>query len=229
MYYAEYAVAARIHYESCKVLFENCVKSDALSEGCPKDILYRIYYLCGHIIECAAVYLIYHHFKWEYNPKYLNWKGNSEHIHVHYNKRFTRDSHIDFYQIHIDDERRLISKNGTREFGYASEEDDEGDFYNIQKHEFQKYIKGIICVQCPQDVPYFRQECCEDSRLKKAIDLLDSWTPDLRYYYEGRSSGHYSKNINSITTMPTVTAESVRQLLCICGEIIDKLPSGKQI
>lgn len=228
MYYEEYAIAARTHYKSCSMIYKKCVKSKILDDDCPSDILYRIYYLCGHVVECTAVYLIYRHFKWEYNPRISNWKGKYEHIHTRYNIPFTQSSHIDFYPISIAENKNIVS-GGHRFFGIASGNERTEDFYNVQKHEFQKYVKGIIWVQLPQEVPYLRQTCGEDSMYQLAINLLDCWTPDLRYYYDGRKSGYYIKSMNSSTIRPIVDVNSVGQLLDVCGKIVSVIPSGLQL
>ena len=101
MYYPEYAIAARTHYQSCKFLYDSCIKENDIKSGGTPDILYRLLYLCGHVIECASIYLIFNHFRYYSNPNVKNWNSNDSHLHKSYNPRFTRDSHIDFYQIKI--------------------------------------------------------------------------------------------------------------------------------
>lgn len=225
MYYWEYATAAQIHYKSIKHIFEASVKK--MKDSYNNDILYRIYYLCGHVIECAAVYLIYNHFRWKDNQKCKDWKGEDENIHLRYNIDFTMDSHMHFYPL-VRDGQTLKPKSGTM-FSLKFDEK-EGEYFNVQKHEFQKYIKGIIQVQLPlEDVPYFRPSCPEDNQYKQAIVLLDNWNSDLRYYYENRNSGYFNKN--SLSQMDTleINTEAIEQLLTICEKIVNKLPSGKQI
>lgn len=230
MYYWEYATAAHTHYKSLKKIFDVCTNSKVFEKNTSSDILYRIYYLCGHVIECAAVYLIYNYFHWKDNPKCQNWNGESEHIHIRFNQRFTENSHMDFYPIVKDDQsQNLIAIHGKKKFSFSAQDKAENDYFNVQKHEFQKYIKGIIQVQLPQDVPYFRCSCPEDDKYQQAITLLDYWNPDLRYYYENRKSGHFNKKLSDLIEVPSVTPQTIEQLLTICEKIINKIPSGKQI
>ena len=231
MYYWEYATAAHTHYKSLRKIFNACMTSKVFEKDKSSDILYRIYYLCGHVIECAAVYLIYNYFHWSDNPKCQNWNGESEHIHLRFNQNFTEKSHIDFFPIVKNEKETQCLKITHRNFEYSfpANGKTENDFFCVQKHEFQKYIKGIIQVQLPQDVPYFRCSCPADDQYKQAIDLLDNWNPDLRYYYENRQSGHFNRRLSNLMITPTVTPQTIEQLLNICEKIINKLPSGKQI
>ena len=230
MYYWEYATAAHTHYKSLRKIFNLCIASKEFEKDKSSDILYRIYYLCGHVIECAAVYLIYNHFRWSDNPKCQNWNGESEHINIRFNQQFTENSHMDFYPIIKDDQsNRLIALHGKNKFYFSAHNKAENDYFNVQKHEFQKYIKGIIQVQLPQDVPYFRCSCPADEQYKQAIELLDNWNPDLRYYYENRKSGHFNRKLSNLMIAPIVNSQAIEQLLTICEKIINKLPSGKQI
>lgn len=102
MFYSEYAIAARTHYKSCKFLYDNCIVGGKIKDGGTSDILYRLYYLCGHIIECASIFLIYDFFKWHENNDIAKWNGKNRHIHMGYNKKFTMASHMDFYPLYVD-------------------------------------------------------------------------------------------------------------------------------
>lgn len=240
MYYTEYAVAARTHYESCKAMFEQCFQA----ENCPKDILYRIYYLCGHVVECAAVYLIYKYYAWERNEKLPSekWAGTKVHINLlpRYNKRFTRESHMDFYPLTIDNgcvcSCRRTEKNQKPDgavdytplrFGRASPNETSEDYYNVQSHNFQGYVKGIIRGQIPTGVvPYLND--LDTPEYSLAINLLDNWNTDLRYYYEGRESGHYIKDLNKLAVISPVNEESISQLIEVCGQIVALMPPSEQ-
>ena len=230
MFYPEYAIAARTHFKSCKFLYDNCIVNGKIKDGGPKDILYRLYYLCGHVIECASIFLIYDFFKWHENDEITNWNGKVRHIHMGYNKKFTKISHMDFHPLYVDPgTKKILCKSPKyRSFDLGSAEPTEL-FYNVHSHFFQGYIKGIIWPQLPQDVPYLRPPCPEDSDYKEAIDLLESWSTDLRYYYEGRKSGTYVKQSGPLHYIPAITVENIGELLILCERIIKIIPSGKTL
>lgn len=146
MYYPEYAIAARTHYKSCKFLYDSCVMGNNIKPGGTQDILFRLLYLCGHIIECASIYLIFNHFRYDFNPNMQNWNGNSSHLHKSYNLRFTRASHMDFYPIKVEDGfllssyRKMPDGNNLR-FGRSHYRESASDYYCVQSHNFQSYIK----------------------------------------------------------------------------------------
>lgn len=228
MYYPEYAIAARTHYRSCKSLYDNCcVAENDISPGVEQDILFRLLYLCGHIIECASIYLIYKHFRYDYNPDVKNWNGNSCHLHLTYNRRFTLASHMDFYPVKIENgfifRAKKMSDGSCVKFGKSRT----SDYYCVQSHNFQSYIINIIRTQLPQKVPYLRPDCSEDDDYSEAIQLIDAWTPDLRYYYDGRKSGHFCKDSNN--PMPNVNVANIGLVLEICEQIVNLLPSGRQL
>ncbi len=231
MFYPEYAIAARTHYKSCKFLYDNCIANGEIKDGGSADILYRLYYLCGHIIECASIFLIYDFFKWHENDEVASWNGAKRHIHMGYNKKFTKASHMDFYQLYVDSQTKKImckSRYRYRSFDLGSAEPDEV-FYNVYSHCFQNYIKNIIWTQLPQNVPYLRPPCPEDSEYEDAIDLIENWTTDLRYYYEGRESGSFVKHNDSLPYEPTVTVQKISELFMLCERIIKIIPSGKTL
>lgn len=228
MYFTEYAVAARTHYKSCRFIYESCIDGNGLKPGGDKDVLYRLLYLAGHIVECAAIYLIYSHFKYDYHPTLGGWNGKTAHLHKSYNRTFTRKSHLDFYPIKKQQGKLVSTCRKTPEgeaitFG----KEDDGVYYNIQSHDFQKYIKNIIHPHLPQDVPYLRPSCPQDREYEEAITLIDTWKPDLRYYYEGRRSGHYNLAIDG--KLPEVNAKTIASVLDICGKIVALMPSGRQL
>lgn len=230
MYYPEYAIAARTHYRSCKFLYDRCcVAEHDISPGEVQDILFRLLYLCGHIIECASIYLIYNHFEYDDNPKVQNWDGKSSHLHQTFNRRFTNESHMHFYPVKIENGSlfRKKSDGSYIKFGKSGFGERTSDYYCVQSHNFQSYIKNIIRTQLPQEVPYLRQSCPEDNDYSEAIQLIDAWNPDLRYYYDGRKSGHFSKNSNN--PMPNVNVANIGLVLEICEQIVNLLPSGRQL
>ena len=230
MYYSEYAIAARTHFQSCKFMYDNCLEDSQIKMGGSKDILYRLLYLCGHVIECAAVYLIYNHFNWCDNKDIPRWNGSTRHINLGYNRRFTLQSHIDFYPLSVDKSSgRITSTSKWRGKFYLGSAQSGEEFFNIQGHRFKDYIQKVIWPQLPQDVPYFRQPCPEDREYQDAINLIDTWNTDLRYYYEGRQSGHYIGNNNSNETLPTVNAQTIGELLKMCEKIVGLMPSGRQL
>lgn len=201
-----------------------------IKDGGTSDILYRLYYLCGHIIECASIFLIYDFFKWHENNDIAKWNGKTRHIHMGYNKKFTMASHMDFYPLYVDpNTKKILCKSPKyRSFDLGSAEPHEV-FYNIHSHSFQDYIKGIIWSQLPQNVPYLRPPCPEDDEYKNAIELIESWTTDLRYYYEGRKSGSYVKNHVSITSHPIIDTEKISELFMLCENIVKIIPSGNTL
>lgn len=203
--------------------------NDEIKDGGPSDILYRLYYLCGHIIECVSVFLIYNHFKWNENNDILGWHGETRHIHMGYNKRFTIDSHMDYYPLSVDSQSKKIQcKSKYRAFDLGSAEASE-IFYNVHSHCFQDYIKGIIWAQLPQNVPYLRPPCPEDVEYENAIELIENWTTDLRYYYEGRKSGSFVKHHASLPHGLTVTVQKISELFMLCEKIIKIIPSGRSL
>lgn len=231
MYYTEYGVAARTHYKSCKAMFEQCFCSKAFLKGDTEDILFRIYYLCGHIVECTAVYLIYKHYQWERNDDRPTWKGEEEHIYCSYNKRFTEESHMDFYPLKIQNGQVCSSRRKTKDKQYiifcsASEGEKEENYYDVQHHNFQKYVKGLIRKMSFKEVPYLNDSI--DSKYDRAINLLDNWNTDLRYYYKGRSC-HYIKDENKLSDASAVDVESIKQLIEVCGKIVALIPSGNTL
>lgn len=234
MYYSEYAIAAQTHYKSCKLMYDRCVVDNQLNINQYKDILYRILYLCGHVIECSSIYLIFKYFRFEDNPSIPDWNGSTSHIHIKYNKRFTIDSHLDFYPIKVEKgqiyslKRKKLDGNNVS-FGRVLQGEQSSDFYNIQSHNFNGYIKNIIHTQLPQNVPFLRQFCPEDNEYKNAIYLMETWNTDLRYYYEGRQSGHYIGKNHSQQLLPVVDSQTIDELLRMCGMIVGLLPSGRQL
>lgn len=218
MTYPEYGEAAKTHYKSCRALFNEYFKSGNIDNGVIKDVLYRIYYLCGHIVECAAIYFIYRHFEWEENPDVKNWKGIEENIKGRYNRRFTMESHMHYDQVSVDKEGYVDYKNWNIGKLHGG---DKPDFYDVKTHDFPRYIKGILW-EINYDIPYFRQNCSEDEIFFNAIELLDKWKPDLRYYYEGRKSGYWNKNINP-SQLPEISKNSIENLLNLCELIVSKI------
>lgn len=232
MYYPEYAVAARIHYKSCKFLYDNCVMDNQIKSGGTRDILFRLLYLCGHIIECASIYIIFNHFRYDFNPKIQNWHGNCSHLHKSYNCRFTRASHMDFYPVKIENGLLLSSYRKTPEgsnlcFGQSTSGESASDYYCVQSHNFQSYIKNIIHTQLPQEVPYLRPFCPEDNDYSEAINLIDTWNTDLRYYYDGRLSGHYNRDSHNLT--PSVNVENIGLVLKMCEKIVSLMPAEREL
>lgn len=232
MYYPEYAIAARTHYQSCKFLYDSCIKENDIKSGGTQDILYRLLYLCGHVIECASIYLIFNHFGYDSNDNVKNWNGNGSHLHRSYNPRFTRDSHIDFYQIKIEDGKLWSSYRKTPDgnnicFGQSRSGESDSDYYCIQSHNFQSYIKNVIHTQLPQDVPYLRPSCPEDNYFSEAIALIDTWNTDLRYYYDGRLSGHYNRDPSKPTL--SVNVANIGLVLEMCEKIVNLMPSGRPL
>ena len=139
---------------------------------------------------------------------------------------------MDFYPISIE-AGNILSAKRTRSngrhivFSSASPGESSSDYYSIQSHNFQNYIKNIIHTQLPQEVPYFRQFCPEDEEYSEAINLIDTWNSDLRYYYDGRLSGHYNKD--SHRSAPIVNVTNIGLLLKMCEKIVNLLPSEKQL
>lgn len=234
MLYTEYATAAITHYRSCNAIYEQCIESSRLKDGCSNDVLYRIYYLCGHVVECAAIYLIYSHHRWDFNPSVQDWYKDPEHIHniKRYNKRFTTDSHMDFYPMAIQN-NRLISKNRKNsksqpiDFGIVPADLSLDNYCNVQGHDFQKYVKEIIRGKIPSNAPYFRDPKA-DSKFCQAFTLLDAWSTDLRYYYEGRESDFIPKNRIGYTSLPDINPITIKQLLKVCGKIVTELHAGRK-
>lgn len=232
MYYTEYATAAITHYKSCKYMYDCCVANSSGNTGAQSDFLYRLYYLCGHIVECASIYLIYDHFHYEDNPDDDDWgKLRFHHLHKTYNLSFTQESHIDFYQVEVDQEGGAIElkRKNVRNSLRCSSVDVSRAFFCVQNHKFQDYVKGIIWVDLPQDAPYLRQDSPEDAEYKDAICLLHNWTTDLRYYYEGRKSGTFFRLGSGNAKQPRVDVETISNLLRLCKRIIDLLPAGRPI
>lgn len=232
MFYPEYAIAARTHYKSCKFLYDSCIVDNQIKSGGTQDILFRLLYLCGHIIECASVYLIFKHFRYDDNPTIPNWRGDVSHLHQKYNRRFTVDSHMDFYPIYIEAGHLRSAKRTSYDgsyivFGRALPGESSSDYYSIQSHNFQSYIKNIIHTQLPQEVPYLRQFCPEDEEYSEAINLMDTWNTDLRYYYDGRLSGHYNRDPHR--SAPIVNVTNIGLLLKMCEKIVDLMPSERQL
>lgn len=232
MYYPEYAIAARTHYQSCKFLYDSCVMGNYIKSGGTQDILFRLLYLCGHIIECASIYLIFNHFRYDFNPNIQNWNGNSSHLHKSYNRRFTRASHMDFYPVKVENGLLLSSYRKMPDgsslcFGQSHARESASDYYCVQSHNFQSYIKNIIHTQLPQGVPYLRPFCPEDKEYSEAINLIDTWNTDLRYYYDGRLSGHYNRDSHDPT--PNVNVANIGLVLKMCEKIVSLMPSGRQL
>lgn len=232
MFYPEYAIAARTHFRSCKFLYDSCIVDNQIKTGGVQDILFRLLYLCGHIIECASIYLIFRHFRYEDNPTAQNWRGDFTHLHQKYNRRFTVDSHMDFYPICIENGQIRSTKRTALDgryivFGRSLPGEKSSDYYSIQSHNFKNYIKNIIHTQLPQEVPYLRQFCPEDDEYSEAINLIDTWNTDLRYYYEGRQSGHYNRDSHISTS--NVNVANVGLVLKMCERIVNLLPSGRQL
>ena len=232
MYFSEYAIAARTHYKSCKFIYDNCIENNQIKSGGTNDILFRLLYLCGHIVECASIYLIFNHFRYEYNPDMQNWNGDASHLHKSFNRRFTIDSHMDFYPIKIENGQirssyRKTPDGSSLNFGRSLPGESASDYYSIQSHNFQNYIKNIIHTQLPQEVPYLRQPCPEDNEYTDAINLMDSWSTDMRYYYDGRQSGHYNRD--SRIQAPRVDVKSVGLVLQMCEKIVNLMPAGRQL
>ncbi|MDE5828036.1 MAG: hypothetical protein K2H57_10730 [Duncaniella sp.] len=203
-----------------------------IKTGGVQDILFRLLYLCGHIIECASIYLIFRHFRYEDNPTAQNWRGDFTHLHQKYNRRFTVDSHMDFYPICIENGQIRSTKRTALDgryivFGRSLPGEKSSDYYSIQSHNFKNYIKNIIHTQLPQEVPYLRQFCPEDDEYSEAINLIDTWNTDLRYYYEGRQSGHYNRDSHISTS--NVNVANVGLVLKMCERIVNLLPSGRQL
>ena len=232
MYYPEYAIAARTHYKSCKFLYDSCVMGNNIKSGGTQDILFRLLYLCGHIIECASIYLIFNHFRYDFNPNIQNWNGNSSHLHKSYNRRFTRASHMDFYPVKVENGLLLSSYRKMPDgsslcFGQSHARESASDYYCVQSHNFQSYIKNIIHTQLPQGVPYLRPFCPEDKEYSEAINLIDTWNTDLRYYSDGRLSGHYNRDSHDPT--PNVNVANIGLVLKMCEKIVSLMPSGRQL
>lgn len=222
MYYTEYGQAAIRHYHSVKQMFDACVEHTGtdLSNG-HRDILYRIYYLCGHIIECVAVYWIYRHYRWDINNHYPKWKGDNADIKICANPSFTERSHFDFYPAkivngHLSCQRTCQRKNVL--FTLPNKTSlKESDLMHISGHEFQKYIEQIIVPGNFVQAPFFRQMEVGDENYEKGINLLNWWQPDIRYYYEGRESHFNYKEFNKSKGIGMkVDIDSVFQLLEIC-------------
>ena len=232
MFYPEYAIAARTHFRSCKFLYDRCIVDNQIKTGGTQDILFRLLYLCGHIIECASIYLIFKHFRYEDNPAAQNWRGEFMHLHQKFNRRFTIDSHMDFYPIYIEAGQIRSAKRTSIDgrcivFGRSLPGESASDYHSIQSHNFQSYIKNIIHTQLPQEVPYLRQFCPEDNEYSEAIKLIDTWNTDLRYYYDGRRSGHYNRD--SHTSVPIVSVANIGLVLKMCEKIVNLLPSERQL
>ena len=139
---------------------------------------------------------------------------------------------MEYYPIYIEagDIRstKYKSPDGSdKVFGRASPGESSSDYYSVKSHKFQNYIKNIIHTQLPQEVPYLRQFCPEDEEYSEAINLIDTWDTDLRYYYDGRLSGHYNKD--SHRSAPIVNVTNIGLLLKMCEKIVNLLPSEKQL
>lgn len=234
MYYTEYGQAAINHYRSVQHMFNMCIShSETDLINTDHDILYRIYYLCGHIIECVAIYWIYKQFRWEVNPADDHWKGLKTSIKRHTNPHFTDKSRLDYNKVSVKD-RFLVFKRGEKI--YPSEyktKRNENDFMHISGHEFQKYIEQIIVPGNFVQVPFFRQTDEDDVNYAKGIELLHWWKPDIRYYYDGRVNHfNYKKFKESGGSGVNVDIESIQQLLDICRlatETIIHTPRAKRL
>lgn len=218
MYYTEYGQAAIRHYQSVQHMFDACFSNTETDpNNADHDILYRIYYLCGHIIECVAIYWIYKQYQWEKNPNDKNWKGLRASINFHTNPSFTENSRLDFDKVKV--------VGGALEFKRGSKirpstfvtKRAESEFLHISGHGFQKYIEQIIVPENFVQAPFFRQMEAGDENYAKGINLLNWWQPDIRYYYEGRNSHFNYKEFNKSKGIGIkVDIDSVSQLLEIC-------------
>lgn len=234
MYYTEYGQAAIHHYRSVRHMFDVCFAHDQTDLNyADHDILYRIYYLCGHIIECVAIYWIYKQFKWEINPCTANWKGLKASINFHTNPYFTEKSRLDFDKVKVVNGMLEFKRgNKTRPSAFATTRT-ENEFMHISGHGFQNYIEQIIVPDNFVQVPFFRQMEVEDEEYSKGINLLHWWQPDIRYYYEGRDTHFNYKEFNKSNGMGIkVDIESILQLLEICRlatETIVHTPNVRQL
>lgn len=218
MYYTEYGQAAIKHYQSVQHMFDVCFShAETDLNNADHDILYRIYYLCGHIIECVAIYWIYKQFQWEINPYAENWKGMKADINFHSNPYFTERSRLDFDKVKVVG-NTLEFKRGSkiRSTTFVTKRA-EKEFMHISGHGFQKYIEQIIVPGNFVQAPFFRQMEVDDENYAKGINLLNWWQPDIRYYYEGRVSHfNYNEFKKSKWIGIKVDIDSVYQLLEIC-------------
>lgn len=232
MYYTEYATAAITHYKSCKYMYDCCVANSPGNTGAQSDFLYRLYYLCGHIVECVSIYLIYDHFRYEEdNPNDPNWNSQRfHHLHRTYNPRFTKDAHIDFYPVVVNSGFIKFRLNSNKQYKVNESLSNKPVYFCVQKHKFQEYVKGIIWHSIPLDIPYLGRNCQDDAEYEDAICLLDNWNSDLRYYYEGRHSGAFFNLIGYGAKQPKVNSVTIANLLRLCEKIIGALyGKGRQI
>lgn len=234
MYYTEYGQAAIRHYKSVQHMFDRCFShAETDLNNADHDILYRIYYLCGHIIECVAIYWIYKQFRWERNPSTKNWKGMQASIKFHTNPNFTEKSRLDYDKVKVVNGTLEFKRgNKTRSSTFATARK-EHEFMHISGHGFQKYIEQIIVPGNFVQAPFFRQMEVADEKYTKGIDLLNWWQPDIRYYYDGRHSHFNYKEFNKSNGIGIkVDVDSIVQLLEICrlatGTIIHT-PKAKQL
>lgn len=154
------------------------------NSGQPSDnnVWLELYYMSGYILEGITVYSAY---------KLFNWPINDD-IQRRYNWQFTINSGIDFYY------KRIVS--GSEIFPGRTP-----NSLSVQGHRFQDIIKCRLRTNPSfNDQPYFG-----DGEIDQDVEqLIDNWTPGVRYYYSGQT-----------TPLPLLNQDIITRLINTCLKI----------
>lgn len=206
MRYKEYGKSALALLKSCELFFGVFKVSNDLGDDDKYNVLCCIYYLCGHVVECAAIYYIYKRYKWEeyHNYEWIDaqqkyifpapeegWNGENEFIDVKWNPSFTKKSHFDFHG-------RARLKRFEEKCNKRHKEEDylkykgwsylmsHSKCYTVHQHNFKEWVDNVIRNdKYFDDIPYFGSSDYP-GKFKDGCLLLDRWHTDLRYFYKNR-------------------------------------------
>lgn len=183
MTYNEYLLCARKHLKGCKNLF------DSLDSKPSSDIhvWLELYYMAGYIVEGITIYSAY---------KLYDWEPHTD-IRKRYDLEFSLRTNLDFYyrRTHIDN----ITKKETIPSFFQNRP--EGAL-SVQGHRFQDIILKLLKPDPSfDDLPYFGNGDID----KDVEQLLNKWSPNIRYYYVGQPQ-----------PLPRLNQDVIKRLIDTC-------------
>lgn len=193
MKFGEYLRCAEKHLKGCDALltsYQSSKKGNVF-------VWLELYYLSGYIMEGIAVYSAY---------KLNGWDPETD-IQSKYDKNFTQQTGLDFYNLRIvnkkDKDKPPISFTPFCHDGKNKIK------YSVQSHHFQEIIKNLLRPNPSfNGMPYFG-----DGEISSDVaSLIDDWKPDVRYWYE-----------NQTKPLPLLNRDIIERLIKTCKTIYNDI------
>lgn len=185
MLYKEYLECAKKHINSCQQLLKG------LQENADnKEAFMDIWYLAGYIIEGVTVYSAYKIHDW--NPKV-----DCKDIQKSYDKRFSRDTKLDYYYRRVSKGEPVFDEGVIKCF--------------VQGHNFQNIIEVVFANGPFKGVPIIGDGVIDDD----VKILVDKWKPGIRYWY----GTEQMKEEN----IPDLTVDLLNRLVKTCIDACQKM------